>query len=405
MVSNARDPAPTNLTRSRGLDRADRPGILFQIQPGDASALFDTGTNWYRNGRIILDGNNNPVKIFSEIPATCSSELEGFVIEAIQRANPNITVHDLLARMPHYRIRSSGEVQKQYTPSTIGMRALRFRERAGCISWINRSGSGKIYDYLMNLWPTDCKAANSTKAFRDLTPEETKGMKAVNKGMFPYLKVGRFSSASVSTDEKAELGSTALENLSISRSSRLESPSFKNLDDTSNKRKAGDDATSPIIKRTIQRDRNKKLRSGYWVPQNNELDYPKRPVLAPSVTETVFHRELDQRGPLEIGNTVEYGELPQKTYIDQASAIAPSRFSVSDQIFSAEDTQAIRRYHLGRVATGDDGSCNNAFDQEAAANGQSSHENILTYSELSRLGVPGYVHDSHDEASAVDDDL
>ena len=397
------------LKRFRGPDRSDRPDILFQIEPKIRSEPLEAGSIWYRDNRVVLDSNNNPVKDFSDIPSTCSSELQGFEIEAIQRLNPNISVHDLIARMPHNRILGSGETHKQFIPSTIGMRSLRFRERAGCLSWLNRSGSENIQDYLMKLWPIECKDANSTKTFRDLTSKEKKDMKAANRGLFSHLKGGQFprgrlSGASVDTDEKEEVDAIGTEDLSKSGNPRLEPKSFKRLTNTSKKRKASNEATGPIIKRASQEASYMKQDSGYSRPHGSGLDHREHSELSLGMTKTEIHcgEDVARKEPLELGIAVAYDEPPQVDYFRDAFTATEPSFLYPEPSYLANPSPADGPYYLERIAACGFDSPINASGHGPSVNNQSSFEDVFAYPELSRSRATGGARDPHDQASVSD---
>lgn len=53
----------------------------------------------YDEGRVVLDLDNHPVKDYKDIPLTCSSQIEGALMEAIRRIDFRITVIDFWARL------------------------------------------------------------------------------------------------------------------------------------------------------------------------------------------------------------------------------------------------------------------------------------------------------------------
>ncbi|KAL9120534.1 MAG: hypothetical protein Q9187_002909 [Circinaria calcarea] len=172
--------------RARLLAETDQLGsydILHAIFPPEQRRGL-RAENWYDNGRIVLDLDNHPVKLYTDIPLACSSAMEGGWMEAIRRKNPMITHKDFRARMPHSR----GE--EGYTKRLCGITALsnrqwRFRKLTGCLAWDARAGNDKIRRYMVNLYPASCLQANSSKAFRDLTKIELEEIEQLNKGQFP----------------------------------------------------------------------------------------------------------------------------------------------------------------------------------------------------------------------------
>lgn len=114
------------------------------------------------------------------MPKTISSQVEGGLQEAITRQDSRVDVNDFRARMP-FDPKGLGRLS---TPclSAISMRRSRFRWRAGYLSWTHRTGSHDIKKYLDSILPAHCKAANSTKDFRELKDHEVKRMTLENRG-------------------------------------------------------------------------------------------------------------------------------------------------------------------------------------------------------------------------------
>ena len=195
----------------RGGERQNRPKILFQLyrhQPTEEQpdisgtkrsekvrstkslSLNEHGEApvWYHRDRIVLDGDNHPVKKYTEIPATCSSEIEGWLMVAIRRTNSRITTQDIRARMPHFRtFKSNGAGDKpQWSLQAHTMRQTRFTLKSASLSWEKRAGSDKFQDYLLSILPPGCKQQNSTETFRDLQENEIHNMQALNRGKHMY---------------------------------------------------------------------------------------------------------------------------------------------------------------------------------------------------------------------------
>ena len=124
----------------------------------------------------MLDFKGNPIKDYPEIPPTCSSEIEGALLEAIIRSNPAIDNKDFQARMMK---------EHAINISTISMRRTRFRDIAACLSWTTRAGTETVKSYLDSRLPAVCKATNSTKSFRDLSKREIEAMHNDNVGRWP----------------------------------------------------------------------------------------------------------------------------------------------------------------------------------------------------------------------------
>ena len=175
----------------KDIPAAEKGAVEEEFKPKRSATTFkkaDKAPNWYQDNRIVLDGDNHPIKQYREIPAVCSSEMEGWLMVAIRRLNPSITTQDFRARMPHFRsLKPNGQGEKkQWSLQAHSMRQTRFQSKAGCLALESRAGSDTIKEYLMRLLPADCKARNSTEGFRDLTDAEVDAMKSANKGGFSY---------------------------------------------------------------------------------------------------------------------------------------------------------------------------------------------------------------------------
>lgn len=137
---------------------------------------------WLYNGAVVLNNLNQPILDFKNMPKAISSQVEGGLQEAITRQDSRIEANDFRVRMP---LDPKGR-GKNSTPclSAISMRRSRFRWRAGYLSWTPRTGSDDIKKYLDSILPVHCKAANSTRDFRELRPSEVKRMTLENRGKY-----------------------------------------------------------------------------------------------------------------------------------------------------------------------------------------------------------------------------
>lgn len=117
-----------------------------------------------------------PLRDFPNIPKCLSSVEEGWLLEAMSRQDPRISHDDYRDRMP-YDVRPDAK--------TISMRRSRFRWKTGCKSWVTRSASDKINDYLDDLVPEEYQAVNCTRGWRDLDETEIMEMKRASLGKFP----------------------------------------------------------------------------------------------------------------------------------------------------------------------------------------------------------------------------
>ena len=173
--------------RDWSVDRAEWPSILHQFKPTKIDLRKRRLPTWMtRDGRVILDINDDPVLDYNEIPTTVSSKLEAPLMEAICRSNMNIHIKDIRARMlrdPKGGWNGSG--RDPVRNGNLSMSMTRFRAKAGLLSWGKRDGSQALQEYMEKILPQACKDANSTKNFRDLHPHEMAEMRLQNVGRFP----------------------------------------------------------------------------------------------------------------------------------------------------------------------------------------------------------------------------
>lgn len=137
-------------------------------------------------GRIVLDLDNHPVKDWRELPLCLSSALEGSDIETVRRINPGITLLDIRARMPKSTL--TGPKKDRFTPlfglTALGNRTVRFRERNACPSWLERTGSDRLKDFVWSLMSQQQRNANSTQGLGMLTELQLAEFKEQTKGKF-----------------------------------------------------------------------------------------------------------------------------------------------------------------------------------------------------------------------------
>lgn len=161
-------------------ERHLRPDILHQYEKkGYINPSYPVQI-WIHRDAVVLDHRFHPVLDFKNLPKTISSQVEGGLQEAITRQDSRIDVNDFRARMP-YDPKGLG-VMSTPSLSAISMRRSRFRWRAGYLSWTCRLGTGDLKKYLDSILPEHCKAANSTKGFRELKHSEVLRMTLENRG-------------------------------------------------------------------------------------------------------------------------------------------------------------------------------------------------------------------------------
>ena len=155
----------------------------------------------YHGDKIVLDLDNHPVKDYHDIPLVLSSEMEGWLMEAIWRVDSRIERTDFRARMvsdlifthrsekltfsqPQSTRRADNTSKPLFGLSAIGNRQMRFRKDAGLISWNARSGSDALRQAVEKKRSDQDRANNSIKDVTKLTKKEISEAAEINKGKF-----------------------------------------------------------------------------------------------------------------------------------------------------------------------------------------------------------------------------
>ncbi len=130
------------------------------------------------NNRRVIDRDNLGMRWFDDLPATISSAIEDFRLDAIQKLNPNIEWEDIWGRTPN-EFRTGKEpgirTRPALTVPALSNRTLRFRREAGTLAWDRKDEIGNeiALEFFQVLMGEECIRDNNTYAFgRDLRPEE-----------------------------------------------------------------------------------------------------------------------------------------------------------------------------------------------------------------------------------------
>jgi len=151
--------------------------VLFYIQKTDVADPPKPQDFFWHNRRVI-DRDNLGMRWFNDLPATISSAVEDFRLDAIQKLNPNIEWEDIWGRTPN-EFGTGKEpgirTRPALTVPALSNRTLRFRREAGTLAWDRKDEIGNeiALEFFQNLMGEDCIQDNNTYAFgRDLRPEE-----------------------------------------------------------------------------------------------------------------------------------------------------------------------------------------------------------------------------------------
>lgn len=196
--------------RTWGPERKDWPDVLFQVEVVKRRNLPKNVPFWHHNGRLVIDHDNHPMRDFSGLlPATLSSEAEGWLLEAFTRSDPRVQIKDLRGRMPKGVVvvdrngvaETDQQTKPLFTPRTITQRTLRFRGQAALKARDVRGGSDAINKGLDALIPAEALKKNNSKELgRLLTSEEVKAFKKPNEGKYPQR--GRATKSVTNTSSK-----------------------------------------------------------------------------------------------------------------------------------------------------------------------------------------------------------
>lgn len=127
-------------------------------------------------GRVVLGPDGVPIRDFRDIPKLCSSQMEGFRMEAISRLDSRISISDFRARMMRDGLPGA---------NAISMRKTRFRTRCRCLAWDRRAGSDFYEEQLRDEMTDDMINRNSTEELDDLSSAKTTKLQLETAGTAP----------------------------------------------------------------------------------------------------------------------------------------------------------------------------------------------------------------------------
>jgi len=168
-----------------------RPAILYQFKPVGRWAFGDTADRPKKkstaftpatddNGHIFLNKDNEPMRHSDHLPITVSTEIPGWMMEAVSRLDPKVTLNDFVDRMPMER--PDGKLRRP-NKGTLSQRRTRDRERMRIVAWPvpNKNVSYADQKVESEMSSADIRN-NSTRNLQDLTADDIKVAEAVNYG-------------------------------------------------------------------------------------------------------------------------------------------------------------------------------------------------------------------------------
>ncbi|KAI4280508.1 MAG: hypothetical protein L6R38_004397 [Xanthoria sp. 2 TBL-2021] len=181
-----------------GFDKREKqrhfPAILFRYKragcedPDDALGFMRWRGHW------VVDIDRYPLTDFTHIPSTLASNVEGGLLEAIERLDNRVKHQDLSARLFSPKIRerpTPGQLKARDNKLSQAMR--RFREKNGMVTWKSPPGGGDAYQkWVDENLPAHLKAQNTTLGFGPLTPFQLEVIRGSS--------IGQYSSRSKSGD-------------------------------------------------------------------------------------------------------------------------------------------------------------------------------------------------------------
>ena len=184
--------------KSWGEAREQRPKILFEYKRnGRNDPDYDVGI-WMDNGRVVLGPDGLPIRDFHDLPKLCSSQMEGFRMEAISRLDSRISISDFRARMMRDALPGA---------NAISMRKTRFRNKGRCMAWDRRAGTDFYEVNLKKEMTQDMINRNSTEELEDLSSAKAEKMQLDTAGKAP----ARSGKRALSDDTRALRLKTARE--------------------------------------------------------------------------------------------------------------------------------------------------------------------------------------------------
>ena len=155
-------------------------GIRNRFEPRDYKGPQQTVGWIYFGDMVVLDQDKHPVRDFKDMPATLSSAVEPWLLEAISRIDGRISKVDFQARMPWTSTSKNGICKQLITPAALGNKTMRFRELHGLIAWTPKAGSDPWKKFILSRMSPEQVANNSTEGLGEFSHEEIRAAKTGN---------------------------------------------------------------------------------------------------------------------------------------------------------------------------------------------------------------------------------
>ena len=165
-----------------GLVEAHRPAILFRWKEIGHRDPDDQPTDWicpWTGLPVHNPRTGHNFKDWRDLPRQLSSQVEGWLLEAICRTDSRILMSDIMVRI---RPECRGRLK---SANTLQMRKKRFRELYRLRPWGIRAGSDYWCEVVDNALTDEQKAQNTTRGLRPLTLQQHKELLNQRKGTAP----------------------------------------------------------------------------------------------------------------------------------------------------------------------------------------------------------------------------
>ncbi|KAL8856672.1 MAG: hypothetical protein Q9178_006739 [Gyalolechia marmorata] len=169
-----------------GFDKQTRmPEILFQYKKaGHLDQDYEWGYMWWRR-HVVVDIDQSPLRDFLHIPSTLASNVEGGLLEALERLDGRVRHQELSSRVFSRKVQQPTKLRLKARDNKLSQQMRRFRERQGAITWNDSRGGDSFQRWMEENLPPHLKAQNTTRGFPQLSPVQVQEIKALQIGKFP----------------------------------------------------------------------------------------------------------------------------------------------------------------------------------------------------------------------------
>ena len=152
--------------------------MLFEFyKPRDRAAACQP-RRWIYEGRRVVNHNGRWMWEYDDVPATISSAIEGWRMEAYYRRNPSLNLEDIQGRLPinfSAKIKATQGDHGVWAASTLGNRHMRWRWQACLISWTREASDPVTRNFMEKLLDDADRRNHSIQSWRELNSTRVLG--------------------------------------------------------------------------------------------------------------------------------------------------------------------------------------------------------------------------------------